>query len=287
MTGTARLAHRITGGSALLVIAASAACTSDGDDSPQAAPTSTPVSAGAAGTPAAPTSAADSGDVDAFCGAVVDLEASFSVGLGTADRVAPPEARATALTEWNATVRRQLHDTQDNAPPEVADDVDALVDLIHEGLTFGSFTPDQEVELAEIDDALDTYQLAECGFGRMEATGVDYAYVGLPAAVPAGVVAITFTNQGAEKHEILLARLDGAPMAFDQVLTLPADQAYSMIAPVGHSTALPGESETTFVRLEPGRYGVGCVVPQGTTHHAEGSGPPHHALGMVAEFSVG
>jgi hypothetical protein len=49
---------------------------------------------------------------------------------------------------------------------------------------------------------------------------------------------------------------------------------------------MPGHSDTTFIRMDRGLYVVACLVPQGTTQDTEGSGPPHHALGMVAEFTV-
>ena len=54
----------------------------------------------------------------------------------------------------------------------------------------------------------------------------------------------------------------------------------------GAAFAAPDESDTTFMRLEAGRYGGACFIPQGTTHDTEGSGPPHFTLGMFAEFTV-
>ena len=185
-------------------------------------------------------------------------------------------------------MRQQLNLMKDTAPGPVTEDVHALARLIYDALTFGSLTVAQEEEIATIDDDLDSYQLAECPNQHVEATGVDFAYEGLPATVPPGVVAMTFTNEGKEPHEIYLARLDDdVTMSAGQVMALPEDQALSMIAPVGRALAMPGESETSFVRMAPGRYGVACLVPQGTTTDREGGGTPHHALGMVAEFTVG
>jgi pyruvate/2-oxoglutarate dehydrogenase complex dihydrolipoamide acyltransferase (E2) component len=65
-----------------------------------------------------PTRAANSGDVRACCDAGVDLEVLIAVGLDAADRVAPEEERATALAEWNATVRQQLNVMRDDAPED-------------------------------------------------------------------------------------------------------------------------------------------------------------------------
>ena len=59
-----------------------------------------------------------------------------------------------------------------------------------------------------------------------------------------------------------------------------------MLTSVGELSANPGAAETEFMTLIPGRYGVACLVKQGATPAAEGTGPPHAALGMVAEFTV-
>ena len=129
--------------------------------------------------------------------------------------------------------------------------------------------------------------LAECGYEQLEATGVDYEYEGLPDTVPAGVVAVTFTNEGEELHEIGVARVnDDVTMPIEQVLAQPVEQVFSMVTLTGVTFAAPGESETTFLRMEPGRYGAACFVPQGTTHDTQGGGPPHFSLGMFAEFTA-
>jgi hypothetical protein len=129
--------------------------------------------------------------------------------------------------------------------------------------------------------------LAECGYEQLEATGVDYEYEGIPETVPSGVVAITFTNEGDELHEIGLARInDDVTMPVEELLALPEDQILSMLELKGAAFAAPDESDTTFMRLEPGRYGAACFIPQGTKHDTEGSGPPHFTLGMFAEFTA-
>lgn len=56
---------------------------------------------------------------------------------------------------------------------------------------------------------------------------------------------------------------------------------------MGVTFAQPGESETTFLRMDEGRYGVACSSPQGTTQmESMGSGAPRFTLGMSAEFSA-
>ena len=61
----------------------------------------------------------------------------------------------------------------------------------------------------------------------------------------------------------------------------------------GASFAAPGESDTLFVDLEPGRYVIVCFLPVGATpdnmealESGELQGPPHFTEGMVEEFTV-
>jgi hypothetical protein len=160
--------------------------------------------------------------------------------------------------------------------------------FIADFLTFGELSDFGDPEYQRAEDVVDEYRLAACGYPQIEATGVEFAFQGLPATVPAGVVAIRVTNEGDDLHELLVARVDdGVSMSFGEVLALPGEQSSSMATTVGRLFPLtPGAAETTFVRMEPGRYGVSCHLTQGTTQVSEGSGPSHHALGMVAEFTV-
>ena len=176
---------------------------------------------------------------------------------------------------------------EETAPDEVSEDVTTGTRVIREALEGGDPAALEGEEFQQADDNIDDYMLAECGYEQLEATGVNYEYEGLPDTVPAGVVGITFTNEGDEMHEIGLARInDGVTMPVEELLALPEDQIFTMLELKGFTFAAPGESETTFVRMEEGRYGAACFIPQGTTHDTEGSGPPHFTLGMFAEFTA-
>jgi hypothetical protein len=49
----------------------------------------------------------------------------------------------------------------------------------------------------------------------------------------------------------------------------------------------PGQTGTLFLRLAPGRYGVGDFLTQGSTSlDTPGSGGPNYLLGLHAEFTV-
>jgi hypothetical protein len=203
------------------------------------------------------------------------------------DETAPPEQQQAALEEFGATMEPLLACAEETAPEEVSEHVTTAVGGVRDALAGGDPAALEGPEYQGADDAIDEYLLAECGFEHLEATGVNYEYEGLPETVASGVVAATFTNEGDELHEIGVARVnDDVTMPVEELLALPEEQVFSMITLTGIAFAEPRSSETTFMRMEPGRYGAACFIPQGTTHETEGNGPPHFTLGMFAEFTV-
>jgi hypothetical protein len=273
-TGTRGLGRWSLAGAALMMAAALTGCGSDGN------------SGGSADAEASDTAAA--ADPAAFCEASVDAEAAIAMGPPIDFETASPEEIQTVLQEFGAQIEPTLAEAEDTAPDEVRDDVTTLTGLIRQVVETGDDTVFEQPEYTGADAAIDEYMLAECGYEHIEATGVDYEYEGIPATVPAGVVAMTFTNEGKETHEIGVARLnDGVTQSVEEILALPPDQSETMFTFAGAAFAEPGGSDTVFLRMEEaGRYGAACFVPQGTTHDTEGSGPPHFTLGMFAEFSV-
>lgn len=275
MTGRTRLSRWSAGGAALLLAAALGACGSDDD--------------GGEDTGAVATSAAESeSDPAEFCEASVDLEGAFSMGPPV-DEAAPPEEQQAALEEFGATVEPLLADVEDTAPEELSEDVTTAAGIVREALSGGDPSGLDSEEFQQADDSIDEYMLAECGYEQIEATGVDYEYEGLPDSVPAGVVALTFTNEGEELHEIGIARInDDVTEPVEQLLTLPEEEVFSKLQVMGVTFASPGESETTFLRMEEGRYGAACFIPEGTTGmDMPGMGAPHFTMGMFAEFTAG
>jgi hypothetical protein len=59
---------------------------------------------------------------------------------------------------------------------------------------------------------------------------------------------------------------------------LPTDQHLRLTTVLGLAQADPGQTDTVFVRLTPGRHGVVDFLPHGTSSTA--------TLGMLDEFSV-
>ena len=128
--------------------------------------------------------------------------------------------------------------------------------------------------------------------------GTDYHFGGLPTSVPVGTV-ISFQNQGAELHEIVVSRKnDGVTQSFEELLQLPDDEALQYVTMIGEMPlfAAPGAmAEGTLTIPQEGEYIALCFVPQGFTElpapdasidPALMAAPPHFALGMVQTFTV-
>ncbi|SDE98773.1 hypothetical protein SAMN05660485_02391 [Blastococcus fimeti] len=276
MTGRTRLRRLSSGGAALLMAAALAACGSDDDGGDDG------------GSAAAETSASEeSADPAEFCEASVDLEGAFSMGPPV-DEAAPPEEQQAALEEFGSTVEPLLADVEETAPEEISEDVTTAAGIVREALSGGDPAALQGPEFQEADDNIDEYMLAECGFEQIEATGVDYEYEGLPDSVPAGIVAITLTNEGEELHEIGIARInDDVTEPVEQLLALPEEEVFTKLELKGVTLVEPGQSETTFMRMDEGRYGAACFIPEGTmSMEMPGMGAPHFTMGMFAEFTA-
>ena len=138
------------------------------------------------------------------------------------------------------------------------------------------------------DRNLDRYMLQECGYGQITISATDRAYQGLPSAVPAGTVAVTLRNEGQDAHQAVISHArDGVAETYTEILTLPTARRLQKTTVLGLVQADPGQTDTVFLRLTPGRHGAVDFLPQGTTSIGmPGGGSPHHTLGLVAEFTV-
>jgi hypothetical protein len=172
-------------------------------------------------------------------------------------------------------------------------------------------------ESPSMDPAMDMSGLS------VEVTGVEYAYTNLPTSLPVGSE-LTFTNDGAELHELVLVRIaDDVTESVEELLAMAAEGRDPMteglveMVGAGPLIAMPGETaEGSLVLESEGRYVAICFVPQGMSpERLEEAGltlemlgpeadpsampaeavalfeelsanPPHMALGMVQEFAV-
>lgn len=158
----------------------------------------------------------------------------------------------------------------------------------------------------------------------VEVGGVEYAFTGLPTSVPANTT-LTFSNDGAEIHEMVLNRLaDDVTESFEELMALNASGVDLMAegyidTEFGDQMllAVPGQTAEGSISLDQeGRYVALCFIPSGmdmaklielgvdpgvlgpdtdpSTLSPEAQAfieevmgnPPHMAQGMIQEFVV-
>ncbi|MGH9213054.1 MAG: hypothetical protein ACRD2C_20645 [Acidimicrobiales bacterium] len=129
--------------------------------------------------------------------------------------------------------------------------------------------------------------------GTVTVTAAEYSFDGLPDTLDAGETTFELVNEGQEVHELIVYRRnDGTTQPVEELLTLPDDQVLELVTPVTtveQFTALPSETATGAVDLDPGDYIALCFVPVGLTDFESeppAGAAPHAAHGMVAEFTV-
>jgi hypothetical protein len=296
LEGTRRRPRRygvIAAIAALALVAA--ACGDDDDDNGN----------GAAET----TAPAETGDLAAFCEDYVILaKAPFG----------PPDPGVDA----EATAQR----LQDNAPPEIADDVDDFVAALQEmggeeggqapgpedTTTDDTATDDTGTDDTATDDTgtdaeeggeeggppseefitssipVGRYAAENCADDQIEVTALNYEYEGIPETLTAGEYGWLLENEADEWHEIvLLKKNEGVTESFQELLELPEDEVFANIEILGAAFAGPGESSGVVTELVPGEYLAICFFPVGTTSlDVEPEGAPHHTEGMLHEFTV-
>ena len=170
------------------------------------------------------------------------------------------------------------------SPAKIRSDVDVLADAVKQVSQTGDFDAAFDTPAVETASGrTHAFDLENCGWAKIDVSGKDYAFRGIPKKVEAGPVSFEFTNSGTEPHELVLYRVnDGVKESFKEILALPEEQGMSKMTPVGGTFAPPGEGDHAVANLTKGRYGVACFVPVGGGE----DGPPHVTKGMHAEFEV-
>jgi hypothetical protein len=253
-TQRSRYPHRRRAGLAAVAIVAlvGAACGDDDDDTAAADTTETTAAAGAV-------------DAAAFCDARIELEQAFSAE--------EPDVQA---------VMGLLGDLEASAPTDLVAKVEGLSGVLQTAAEAGG-DPTEDPAFSENVTPIDEFALAECGYETVEVSGVEYAFEGLPETIAAGTAGFSFTNEGAEPHEMVVFRIDdGVTGSVDELLAAPEEEAEQNLTFAGAAFAEPGQSGVSFMELEPGRYAAACFVPVGGAE----DGPPHFVHGMTAEFEV-
>ena len=283
---------------ALVIVAAfgGVACGDDDDDDEAAAPTTT---------------AAAAADFAAYCDASFDIESYFAeepdIDFDTATEAQIAAAFATYLQGAKPLIDKALP----LVPAEIKGPIDVQVANLNQVLAQVSAgtVPDEDafetpaVSAAEAETH--AFDLANCGWGKVDVKATEYAFAGLPDTLEAGRTSIDLTNNGKELHEIvLLSKNPGVTESFDEILDLSEEEAMTKVTPASFTFAAQGDTEYTVVDLPAGSYLAVCFIPQGTTGEetppettdtttaagatttTEVEKPPHFVLGMKQELTV-
>lgn len=105
-----------------------------------------------------------------------------------------------------------------------------------------------------------------------------------PDTIPAGLTSVQIVNKGVDLHHIQLIRLTDGKTAEDFSMAVK-DPKFMINPPAwtkfvgGPNGAIPGESVTAILQLEPGNYVLTCLIP-------DAKGVMHAVLGMVKPLKV-
>jgi hypothetical protein len=217
----------------------------------------------------------------AFCDAALKVDQAFSA---VGDR-GPTKKQAQALDQ-------ALSGAESTAPPEVTTDVQSIAGIIRSAAQSNqdpTENPTFEQNLAVIDQ----YRYNSCGYTQLDVTGIEYEFEGLPKTLPAGKVAIRFTDTGAELHELQVFRVKGKD-SVKKIVGLSEKEQRKKGEQLGGTFAAQGQTSYAFADMtKPGRYGVVCHLPVGSTspEAIEEAGEAHDAKshaqrGMYATITV-
>lgn len=239
----------------------------DADDEPTADPVTETTSADPAGID----------DIAEFCDAYTEITILMS---------GEPDPAAIAAN---------VEIVKASAPSEIAAHTSVMTDAVDAVLASNGedFSAMEAPEFSAAQGEVDPFVFENCEFdGRVRVVGQDYSFDGLPDTIDGGRVALLFTNEGAEAHEIaIMRRNDGVTESFEELLSLPEEQAMEKVTPIGGTFApTTGTSGLLIGDFEPGDYIAICFIPVGTVMAdgamTEGTGTPHFMHGMQQEFTV-
>lgn len=229
----------------------------------------------------APAAAQTTPEVTAFCDAALKADKAIAkLESGGKPKQKDVQAAESALAQAEST-----------APPEIASQVQAVVAGTRAAVQSGGDVEDPNFE--QNFNALQQYRYNSCGYTQLDVTGVEYEFQGLPKTLPAGNVAIRFTDTGAEIHELDVLRVKSKDSA-KKIAGMSEKDLAKKTASVGGTFATQGQTSYTVADLtKPGRYVAICHLPVGATSEQalEEAGEKHDAKshaqeGMVQEIKV-
>ena len=180
------------------------------------------------------------------------------LGAGTPERI-----ETIVKDYWSA--QEPILASMQPAPDPIKADVEALLALARQGASTGDSATFTSPDLQTADRNIDQYMLRECGYGQISITATDNAYQGIPATITSGAVGDHADQRGPR----------GAPgvdrpdrrrrrRTVSALLDLPPDQRMQAATALGSVEVDPGGAGTLFLRLVPGRYGLGDFLSQGS-----------------------
>jgi hypothetical protein len=248
---------------------------------------------------ATPTAKA-AGGVEEYCDASLAIETAPEPEF---DEDASQVQQAEATKKYTRETIRPLADKAiSTAPEEIQDEARVLEQALNEVEQNGDFEAVFErPEVAQAEQKVHEYDLENCGWERVDVTGVNYAFQGVPSRLETGPTSFEFRNNGTELHEMIIFRKNpGTTESFDELLTLSEtneEEAFKKVAFVGGTDGPEPPNESTFsvLDLKAGEYAMVCFIPVGFTPEAaqaaeqsktEPEGEPHYKRGMKSEFTV-
>jgi hypothetical protein len=229
----------------------------------------------------APAAAQPTPEATAFCDAALKADRAVAkVASGGTPKQEDVQAAETALGQVETT-----------APPEIVTQVQAVVAATRTGIQSGQDPREADPSFEQNFNAMEEYRYNSCGYTQLEVTGVEYEFQGLPKTMPAGTVAIRFTDTGAEIHELAIYRMKTRD-SLKKVIGLSEKEQSKKLQEVGGTFAMQNQTTFSFAELtKPGRYAVICHLPVGSTsiEAAEGAGrnaKSHADEGMYATITV-
>jgi hypothetical protein len=234
----------------------------------------------------APAAAQPSPDVTTFCDAALNVDETLTpLFEGKKPSTRAKQQIDSALTEAEST-----------APPEIAPNVQSAAGTFRNFLQSGKESALETPTLEQDSKTIDQYRYNSCGYQQVAVTGIEYEFQGMPKTLPAGKVAFQFTDTGAELHEMEIFRIKGTD-SLRKILGLSEKDASKKTEMVASGFAT--QNETSYVIADmstPGRYGVACHLPVGSTSEREaerksggehgGGATPHWKKGMRSEITV-
>jgi hypothetical protein len=229
----------------------------------------------------APAAAQAPPEVTAFCDAALATDKAAEKALVEKPKQKDIQAFETSLTQIEST-----------APPEIAASVQAAAAQVRTAIQSRK-EPFEDPSFEQNINAIDQYRYNSCGYTQLDVTGIEYEFQGLPKTAPAGKVAIRFTDNGAEFHELAILRVKSKD-SVKKLAGLSEKELAKKSDPIGGTFATQGQTSYAIAELsKPGRYAVICHLPVGATSEEalEKAGKKHdtksHAQeGMIQEIKV-